>query len=256
MIDLSADILNAPSDGRVRIAWTGNAGWLLAYNETLLAVDPDLEPQPSCPYRVTPPPFTPEQLAPRLDLALYTHNHGDHFNTYTAQRLLEGGNCLLAAPASCVELEIPAERRLTPVPRQPFTFQGIGISPLRALHGHQNGSVYKFANLHDCGYVFDFGGLRLMIPGDTVLLHDHEEVGKVNVLMVSPTEHNTWIRHSALLVAQTDPDYIFPQHYATFEERSDIYFWTHGYVEELRDALPEPYRNRYHPLVPGACFVL
>ncbi len=249
-------IFNKENDGRIRVVWTGNAGWLISYGGKLFSVDLDLEPMPFCPYRIAPPPFTPEEVAPFVDLALYTHNHGDHFNTYTAEKLVNDGGCTFVAPATCVEMEIPEKRRITPHPSENFEFEGVKIAPIRALHGHKFGSVYKLANLDDCGYIFDFGNKRLMIPGDTVLLHDHEEVGKVDILMVSPTEHNTWIDHTVTLIEQTSPEYIFPQHYGTYEERPDIYFWTHGYVDELREALPEGTRSKYHVLKPGEEFII
>jgi hypothetical protein len=50
---------------------------------------------------------------------------------------------------------------------------GLHVEPQRAFHGHWHGSVYRGANLEDCGYLLNLAGERILQPGDTVLLHDH-----------------------------------------------------------------------------------
>ncbi|MCB0297610.1 MAG: hypothetical protein KDG51_20725, partial [Calditrichaeota bacterium] len=95
----------------------------------------------------------------------------------------------------CVEIAkaetgIPAARIRAAIPRQPFTLRGVGITPMRAIHGNPKFAVFEEANLEDCGYFIALGDKTLLQPGDTVLLEDHLFLKHVDVLFFSPTEHN------------------------------------------------------------------
>ena len=97
--------------------------------------------------------------------------------------------------------------------------------------------MYSGASLQDCGYRFSFGGLTFYQPGDTVLLEEHLEMRGVDVLFLSPTEHNTWIENSLRLIRLIRPGKVIFQHHSTYHEAPDNLFWTHGYVREVLDGL-------------------
>jgi len=126
--------------------------------------------------------------------------------------------------------------------------------PVHALHGHHFGSVYKHANFNDCGYMLSGGSKRVFQPGDSVLLHEHLELGDVDVLFVSPTEHNMKIEQSLRLIEATKPLHVFPQHFATYRRTEDNAYWTRGYPDELFAALPAHDKPRYHKLEQGVVF--
>src|SRR5262249_15941632 len=133
---------------------------------------------------------------------------------------------------------VPESRLVVARPGQPFEVAGVPVAPQRALHGHTDFSVYRHANLDDCGYVVTLGGRRFFQPGDTVLLQQHlEDLGGVSVLFVSPTLHNTHIAGSRTLIETVRPDYVFPQHFATYRPTPENSFWTVGYPDELRATL-------------------
>jgi L-ascorbate metabolism protein UlaG (beta-lactamase superfamily) len=145
----------------VGVCWVGNAGWLVRGEGRLVAFDLDLERE----------------------------------SRVVARVLAEQSRCLFVVPANCVEkargLGIPEARMVVARPREPFEVAAIRVEPQRALHGHTQFSVYRGANVDDCGYVITLGGRRIFEPGDSVLLQDHlEDLGEVDVLFVSPTEHN------------------------------------------------------------------
>jgi hypothetical protein len=124
------------------------------------------------------------------------------------------------------------------------------------LHGHWHGSVYRGANLSDCGYLIAVGGVRLFQPGDSVLLHDHLELAGVDVLFVSPTDHNMGVGRAAILINALEPAYVFPQHFGTYVVTEANRYWTVGYPDELRAILPRRMRDRFHKLVPGEVYTL
>ena len=183
------------------IWWTGHNGWLIKYNEKLIGTDLALESEE----REVMAPVSAAELAPELDVAFISHEHGDHFERETSRILADSGTCLFVMPSNCREIAqsetgIPAERIVVASPRVPLTIGDMKIEPLRAIHGNPKFAVYYDANLEDCGYLITLGGKRLLQMGDTVLLEDHLYLKHVNVLFFSPTEHNTYIDPSVILI--------------------------------------------------------
>ena len=210
--------------------------------------------------RLQESPVAAAEIAPVLDVLFITHEHGDHFSSATCRVLARESSCLFVLPANCVEkargLGIPDARIRVARPGEPFDVAGIHVEPLRALHGHEKFSVYRHANMEDCGYLLTVGGKTFLQPGDTVLLHEHLELTNVDVLFVSPTVHNMYIDRSAILINAIEPDHIFPQHFGTYVQRDDNLFWTKGYPDELEAILPKPMQARYHKLEQGGVFVI
>ena len=95
------------------------------------------------------------------------------------------------------------------------------------------------------------GGKRILQMGDTVLLEDHLFIENVDVLLFSPTEHNTYIDQSVILINELNPKYILPQHRSTFKVTPDNRFWTNGYPWEVKIRLSKYLQERYHILNMG-----
>jgi L-ascorbate 6-phosphate lactonase len=231
--------------------WLGNDSWVIKSGNLVIATDLFLEETG----RIAPSPVTPEEIADVLDISFVTHAHGDHFNEYTSRILLEKSSCLFVLPENCItvarKLKIPDSRILIAKPREPFEVKGIKVTPLRAIHGNLNFAIYYTANFQDCGYLFTIDGKTFLQPGDTYLLEDHLFLKKVNVLFFSPTEHNTYIDPSVILINTLNPDYIFPQHHGTLTVADNNYWWTKGYPREVFIRLSQPLKDRYYILKPG-----
>jgi L-ascorbate metabolism protein UlaG (beta-lactamase superfamily) len=119
-----------------------------------------------------------------------------------------------------------------------------------------HGSVYRHANLQDCGYLLTLAGKRLLQPGDTVLLHEHLEISDIDGLFVSPTDHNMRIDSATILINAVEPRHIVPQHFGTYVQTENNRYWTKGYPDELKAILPRPMQQRFHKLEQGEVFVL
>jgi L-ascorbate metabolism protein UlaG (beta-lactamase superfamily) len=153
-------------------------------------------------------------------------------------------------PANCVEIAekevgIEPDRIRTAIPRSPFSIGEVHIEPVRAIHGNPKFAVYYNANLEDCGYLITLGGKRLLQMGDTVLLEDHLYLKHVDVLFFSPTEHNTHIDPSVILINELEPDYIFPQHRDTYKVTPQNRYWTSGYPYEVKFRLSRALQENY-----------
>jgi len=244
------DDLIATREG-IALCWLGNLGWLIRGDGLLVATDLDLDR----PGRIQPSPVSSVEIAPLLDVHLITHEHEDHFSSPTCALLAEHSDCTFVVPANCADkargLGVPETRLCVAHPGAPFAVRGLQVEPQRALHGHWHGSVYRGANLEDCGYLLELGDKRILQPGDTVLLHDHLELEHVDLLFVSPTDHNMHVERSAILINALEPAHIFPQHFGTYIETDANRYWTKGYPDELQAVLPRRMQERFHKLAQG-----
>src|SRR5450759_538857 len=231
--------------------WAGQDSWVIKSGDLVIANDLFLENTE----RITPAPITPEEIASVIDISFVTHAHGDHFEEYTSIIRVEKSSSIFVLPESCLpkahKMKIPDNRIVVARPREPFELKGIKVEPIRAIHGNANFAIYYEANLQDCGYLLTINGKTFLQPGDTYLLEDHLFIKKVNVLFVSPTEHNMYIDPSVILINALDPDYIFPQHHSTITVNEGNRFWAKGYPDEVKIRLSQSLKERYHILKPG-----
>ena len=231
--------------------WVGHNSWLIKSDTLLFSTDLYLQEDG----RIEPCPVTADEVAKDLDILFITHDHDDHFHGNTCRVLLEKSNCIFVLPESCLakarKLNIPDSRIIVAKPREPFELKGMKIEPIRAIHAGANFAILYDANLQDCGYLFITKEKRILQPGDSYLLQDHLRLKNINVLFFSPTEHNTYIDASLILINELNPDYIFPQHHGTVKVTETNRFWTKGYPEEVKIRLSKPMQEKYHILKQG-----
>lgn len=231
--------------------WTGHNGWLVKSDSLLIAFDLALESSD----RYIPAPVLARELAPELNIAFITHEHGDHFERETSAILNVNSHCLFVMPANCLEaaqeLNIAESRIKIAEPRKPFDLGTVRVEPIRAIHGNPRFAVFYDANLQDCGYLITINDKRILQMGDTVLLEDHLFLKNIDVLFFSPTEHNTHIDPSLILINELQPQTIFPQHRDTFQVTSENRYWTSAYTHEVRMRLCKSLQERYHIMEMG-----
>ena len=237
----------------VTLRWCGNDGWIISSGSHAIGIDLDLLNE----LRKAPPPVPIEEIAAGLDYLFVTHDHGDHFNVPTCSELARLGNARFILPESCrsqfEESDIPEDRALWVAPRNRYDPEAwLSFETLRALHGYRKQTVYERANMADCGYLIEFAGRKFFQPGDTVLLSEHLELSDIDVLFVSPTEHNTYIDDSLLLIESIDPATVVAQHFDTYSVSEANSFWTVGYPNEVKERLPAKLAERMIIPVAGA----
>ena len=241
----------------VAVWLAGHNSWLIKSGGFLIGTDLVLEDEEPRLYQA---PISAAELAPMLDVSFITHGHGDHFGRATSKILAEKSDCIFVMPVNCVKealrIGIPEERIRTAVPKQPMQVREVEVLPLRALHGNPKFAVYEKANFQDCGYLFTLDGKKLLQPGDSVLLEDHLFLGNVDVLFISPTEHNMYIEPSVLLINELEPAVILPQHSETFRATPQNHYWTRSYAYEVGRLLSKPLKARYHILEHGERIVI
>lgn len=233
------------SDG-IAVWWAGQDSWLIKSDHILFATDLYLQEND----RYEPCPITADELCKDLDILFITHEHDDHFHANTCKILSEKSDCIFVLPESCLakakKIGIPKNRIVISKPRQALELKGIRVNPIRALHAGADFAILYDANFQDCGYLFTVKNRTILQPGDSYLLQDHLKIGKVNVLFFSPTEHNTYIDASLILINALNPDYIFPQHHSTVKVSETNRFWSKGYPDEVRIRLSKQMQEKYH----------
>ena len=245
-------------DDSYSVCWLGNAGWWLRIGQVNILIDPDVEQGRT---RKTLEGI-PDDCLSKADAVLITHEHGDHFNRSTVKQLIQESSCRFILPASCrqaaMQTGIPTNRIIPAHHLKPIELFGdrSTVTPIPAIHGGIAGAVYKRYNAADCGYLISMMGINLFHPGDTVLLEEHYDLPTIDILMISPTEHNTNIHQSLILIEKLNPRFIFPQHRDTYYVTDDNSFWTHAYYKELGEALDESFKSRYHVVKQGEEFII
>ena len=240
--------------------WLGNAGWAIKSDGLLVLIDPVIETaagDPSCSEIGLPllhelPLRAGELGETDVDLCLVSHAHGDHLARRTVRLLHERTRCRFVVPLSCTEtmrgLDVPDERIIRAAHGREILSGHVRIEPIKALHGHEHGSVYREANFRDCGYLIGDRRWTILHPGDSVLLQEHLEMAAPDVFLVSITEHNMWVQNTALLANLWEPRYVLPMHYDTYAKSI---FWTVGDPNSVRPHLDEGVRARFRALPQG-----
>lgn len=250
------DEIKAHTTG-IAVWWTGHNGWLIKYNDILIGTDLALESEE----RGVPSPISAKELASELDISFISHEHGDHFERETSKILAKEGSCIFVMPSNCKdialkEVGIAGDRIRVATPRLPFKIGEVKVEPVRAIHGNSRYAAYYNANMEDCGYLITIGGKRLLQMGDTILLEDHLYLKHVDLLFFSPTEHNTHIDPSLVLINELEPEYIFPQHRATYKVTPQNLYWTSGYPYEVKFRLSKSLQKKYHVLDIGEKMII
>ena len=123
----------------------------------------------------------PEKLA-KADLVLVTHAHKDHAKDVTINRL-KRKNTLVAGPERCTQ-NLGAEIRIVQ-PGESFSFKGMQINVVDAYNTTTGNSTRKIHHKgNGVGYVLTIAGKSIYHAGDTDLIPEMKELGRVDVALL------------------------------------------------------------------------
>lgn len=208
------------STGKVGVSWTGQAGF--AFKDTsglVYQVDPYLSNICSkyIGYdRVVSPPVDAADVV--ADVILFTHEHRDHLDPESVPLIaMKNPNSIFVGPPACISILL-----------------GLGLEPNRLItikRGEKkrigNADVQAVLACHtddSVGYVFNFGGVKVYITGDTTYSDDLISVADVkpDVMMVCINGRLGCmnIPDAARLTSHIQPFFAVPMHYGMFIENT------------------------------------
>jgi len=191
------------------LRYLGHSGFEIELDGTLIYIDLFLENREvGGMKREIPAPVRPEDID-RADLILITHEHRDHFEKGTVEKIVARTGALVIAP-NCVlrELEIPRANKMEIGVGDEFVVKGVEIKVVKAVHPQSACPV---------GYIIKKGGKSIYHAGDTYEFGEMFDI-KADFALIPIGGTYTMDAYSAYKAAkEINCRYIIPMHYNTSE---------------------------------------
>jgi L-ascorbate metabolism protein UlaG (beta-lactamase superfamily) len=172
VLSAEAALAGLAGPGGERVTWLGHAAFLVRLGGRTILTDPYLSRRASPfagfgPARFAGPALPPERLPP-VDLLLLSHNHYDHLDLRTLDRLPGMAAATALMPLGVgryLEREhFAAVLELDWLQR--IEVAGVTVTAVPAIHFSKRGLFDRNATLW-CGYLIEAGGRTILFSGDT-----------------------------------------------------------------------------------------
>jgi len=146
----------------------------------------------------------------RADLIFITHEHRDHFEKATVEKIVKRTGALVIAPR-CVlrELEIPSANKMEAVVDEEFVVKGVEVKVVRAIHPQSECPV---------GYIIKKGGKSIYHAGDTYEFGGMFDIHADYALMPIGGTYTMDVYSAYKAAKELNCRYIIPMHYNTYEK--------------------------------------
>jgi N-acyl-phosphatidylethanolamine-hydrolysing phospholipase D len=145
--------------------WVGHATVLLRFGRHFVLTDPNLGGAIVVVPRVTPASLTPRELPP-VDVAVVSHLHVDHFDTWTVRRISHRAEVLYPAGGEAYMGSVEQRARALK-PWETVERAGLRITAVPVHHSGGRYFVDALWNHASSGYVIQGDGRTVFFAGDT-----------------------------------------------------------------------------------------
>jgi L-ascorbate metabolism protein UlaG (beta-lactamase superfamily) len=184
------------SAGDLRITFIGHGTLMLQVGSTVVHVDPVGR-------------YADYGRLPRADLILITHEHGDHLDPATIDKLRKDGTVILANAASAAR--VPGSRVVGN--GDAVDVKEIGIEVIPAYNTSPARLQYHPRG-RDNGYLLTVGGERILIAGDTEDIPEIRALKEIDVAFLPMNLPFTMTPEQvAAAAAAFRPKVLYPYHY-------------------------------------------
>lgn len=151
---------------------------------------------------------------PDPDLILITHEHGDHYNAETLQAVAAGKTQIVANPAVYDMLPSELQSKAQQVANgQTLDVSGLEIEAVPAYNTTE-GRLDYHPEGRDNGYVFEIGGRRIYVAGDTEGTEEMRALEDIYLAFIPMNLPYTMdVQQAADAVAAFQPTYVYPYHF-------------------------------------------
>lgn len=196
--NFQTDIIKT-SSGNLKITFIGHASLMFEFNKMIIYIDPVGM-------------FGDYSKLPKADLILITHQHGDHLDPKTIEKIKKDGTKLF-----CNKESLPAAVDGSVLKNGETTsFKGIKISVVPAyniVNKRENGEAFHPKGMGN-GYVLTFANVKVYIAGDTENIPDMKNLKKVNIAFLPMNLPYTMTPAMvAEAVKMFNPKILYPYHY-------------------------------------------
>ena len=169
----------ARNDGRIRLWWLGQSGFLLAWENSFALLDPYLSDSLTKKYAGTSQPhvrMTERVVDPGaldfIDVTICSHGHTDHQDPDTLRVLLHASPAMAlvipsATAALCSERVGVPTSRFIPID-EGVTVNACGLAITGVASAHEEVQYDEEGHCRFLGYLVRFGGWTIYHAGDTI----------------------------------------------------------------------------------------
>ena len=175
----------------VQVRWLGHDGFQLRNDNQVIYIDP---------YKV--PAGQP------ADYILITHEHGDHFDRETIDRLKQINTVNIGPKSVTDQLD---EMAIPLAPGEHFEAKGFTV---QATAAYNTDKRYHPKDEGKLGYIIEIAGQRLYHAGDTDLIPEMDELGPIDLALLPVSGKYVMTAEQAVeAVAHIKPRAVIPMHY-------------------------------------------
>jgi L-ascorbate metabolism protein UlaG (beta-lactamase superfamily) len=189
------------------IWYLGHSGFEIEIGGSVIYIDPVLEwKEMRCDVK---PPLKPEEVD-RADLVMITHEHKDHFERSTVERIVAKTNATVIAPRTVLkELEIPSSNKMAVSVGEEFVVKGVEVKVVKAVHPQSEYPV---------GYIIKKGGKSIYHAGDTYEFGGMFDINVDYALIPIGGTYTMDVFSAHKAVKELKCRYVIPMHYNTFDK--------------------------------------
>ena len=202
--------LDALEENEIGVVYLGGAGFLLAHAGTVVLVDPYLSDSVDRALdkpewkRLYPPPFSPEELS-FADVVCVSHDHLDHADPDTIAPLAQfRPDIRFVCGRSIAEKvrEYGAKNVVALSGGIGYVAPGVTVTAIPAAH--EKIMLDERGDPEACGFIFDFGCVRVYHSGDSLVYKSLPERVDGTDVMLLPVNGSGFFRRADDIVGNMD----------------------------------------------------
>ena len=202
--------LTSLAEGEVAVVYLGGAGFSLSAGGHTLLCDPYLsdsvdralkKPEWT---RLYAPPFSPQELS-FVDAVCVSHDHLDHADPDTIAPMSAARRGIKFVCGRSIAEKVREYGAENVVPLScgvRYVLDGVTVTAIPAAH--EQVKLDSHGDPEACGFIFDFGGVRVYHSGDSLVYRSlPERVANVDVMLL-PVNGNGFFRRADDIVGNMD----------------------------------------------------